>query len=84
MTQHTPGPWELKTQRNCVDEYDCYLYPQRLYIPEDISEADIRLIVQAPNMLKALKLCRFDSLNMSLEDWRFVQSVITAAEGADS
>lgn len=38
---------------------------------------------QRAELLEALKKCRFDSLNMSLDDWRFVQAAITRAEAAE-
>ena len=83
MTQHTPGPWHVYRGELCYrsDEDDQSF---GMSCPVRLSEpANAALASNAPNMLKALKLCRFDSLNMSLEDWRFVQSVIAAAEGAD-
>lgn len=53
--KNTPGPWDLRTQRNCVDEYDCYLYPMRIFIPEGVSDADALLIASAPDLLEALQ-----------------------------
>ncbi|MGU3628119.1 hypothetical protein [Comamonas sp. C24C] len=58
QSKHSAGPWDLRTQLNCIDEYDCYLYPMRIFIPEDVSEADALLIAAAPELLEALKSLR--------------------------
>ncbi len=39
------------------------------------------LIAAAPDLLAALKRCRFDSLNMSLEDLEFCRAAVAKAEG---
>jgi hypothetical protein len=38
------------------------------------------LVTMNQELLDALKLCRFDSLNMTLADWAKVQDVIVKAE----
>ena len=81
MTQHTPGPWHVYRGELCYrseedDQSFGMLCPVRLSDP-----ANEALVTAAPKMLQALKLCRFDSLNMSLKDWRFIQAVVAEAEG---
>lgn len=39
-----------------------------------------QLAEQRAELLGALKKCRFDSLNQSLDEWREIQSVITKCE----
>lgn len=46
-----------------------------------IQEANARLIAAAPDLLAALQRCRFDSLNMSLEDLQFCRAAIAKATG---
>lgn len=43
--------------------------------------ANARLIAAAPDLLEALKRCRFDSLNMSLADLEFCGAAIAKATG---
>jgi len=57
---HTPGPWHLQTIRDRTDEYECFLRPIGLYIPDAISEEDARLLVAAPDLLAACE--RADAL----------------------
>lgn len=65
-TKHTPGPWELRKQRNSIDEYDCYLYPMGIFIPEQVGEADARLMTAAPELIEALISCK-DALHWVIE-----------------
>ena len=44
-------------------------------------EANARLIAAAPDLLDALKRCKFDSLNMTLEDREFCRAAIAKATG---
>ena len=44
-------------------------------------EANARLIAAAPDLLDALKRCKFDSLNMTLEDREFCRAAISKATG---
>lgn len=39
-----------------------------------------QLAEQSAELLAALKKCRFDSLNQSLEEWREIQAVVAKAE----
>lgn len=43
--------------------------------------ANARLIAAAPELLEALKRCKFDSLNMSLEDLEFCRAAYLKATG---
>lgn len=40
-----------------------------------------RLFSAAPDLLEALKRCKFDSLNMTLEDLEFCRAAISKATG---
>ncbi len=44
--------------------------------------ANARLIAAAPDLLAALRRCRFDSLNMSLADLEFCRAAVEKATGA--
>jgi hypothetical protein len=44
-------------------------------------DANARLIAAAPDLLEALKRCKFDSLNMTLEDREFCRAAIAKATG---
>ena len=44
-------------------------------------QANANLIVAAPDLLDALKRCKFDSLNMTLEDREFCRAAIAKATG---
>lgn len=93
--RHTPGPWKVCKKFAHQDFYE--IEHTLRHTPgaaslvvakvtcrpswENEQTANAHLIAQAPNMLKALKLCRFDSLNMNSEDWKFIQDTIAAAEG---
>ena len=46
-------------------------------------EANARLIAAAPDLLEALKRCKFDSLNMTLEDREFCRAAISKATGEE-
>ena len=46
-----------------------------------VSPEDGRLIAAAPDLLEALKRCKFDSLNMTLEDREFCRAAIAKATG---
>lgn len=54
MSKHTPGPWRLQPRRDVTDEYQCFLEPMGMHIPDVISEADASLIAAAPELLAAL------------------------------
>lgn len=47
----------------------------------NVVHPDMRLIAAAPDLLEALKRCRFDSLNMSLADLEFCRAAIAKATG---
>ena len=48
----------------------------------DVTHPDMRLMAAAPDLLEALKRCKFDSLNMTLEDCEFCQWRTPKTEGA--
>lgn len=45
----------------------------------DHADVVLSLIQQRDELLKALKKCRFDSLNMSINDWKYIQTVVQKA-----
>lgn len=92
-TNHTPGPWftweggiyagrpKVK-KRGELSGYDAKICEM-----DDMDgtarsrKANARLIAAAPDLLEALKRCKFDSLNMTLEDREFCRAVIAKATG---
>lgn len=85
MSKHTAGPWRL--HQNWIDagrygsevicSFCCPLSDQDY----DNYEANGRLIAAAPELLEALLRCKFDSLNMSLDDMAFCRAAIAKARG---
>jgi len=90
--KHTPGPWEatgnlvrspmhqpegLPRGVQIVECRDGYFLPHTAE-----AKANARLIAAAPELLEALKRCRFDSLNMSLADLEFCRAAYAKATGA--
>lgn len=49
----------------------------------EMFEANARLIAAAPDLLEALKRCKFDSLNMSLDDMDFCRTAYRKATGVN-
>ena len=47
----------------------------------DVTHPDMRLMAAAPDLLEALKRCKFDSLNMTIEDREFCRAAIARATG---
>ena len=85
-TAHTPGEW-LKVgttvyalNERGVNRFFCSV--QDAHTPAAELEANARLIAAAPDLLEALKRCRFDSLNMSLQDLEFCRAAFDKATGA--
>jgi hypothetical protein len=94
-TLHTPGPWGISTQSTTtVKQYDALgetnvivasalSSPNSGFFPDDeVGIANARLIAAAPDLLEALKRCRFDSLNMTMDDLKFCSAAIAKATGA--
>jgi hypothetical protein len=93
-TKHTPGPWYVGSGtyegRNIysvasVTDDDGFTYQPIVASAEDDGikcwDANARLIAAAPDLLEALKRCKFDSLNMTLEDREFCRAAIAKATG---
>ena len=88
--KHTPGPW-WATDSGIRDRggYICHTKPPCHYPGQDVRYEQERveraankdLIAAAPDLLEALKRCRFDSLNMTLADLDFCRAAIAKAEG---
>jgi hypothetical protein len=93
MSAHTPGPWTAsggavfsETAVHLAGRYlVASVYGDDPECREDAAMIDnARLISAAPDLLEALKRCRFDSLNMTLADMKFIRAAIAKAEGAQS
>ena len=78
MSDFTPGPWRIGAIESGMvaidgangEEVTGFVFPE-----------DGRLIAAAPDLLEALKRCKFDSLNMTLEDREFCRAAIAKATG---
>ena len=93
-TKHTPGPWYVGSGtyegRNIysvasVTDDEGFTYQPIVASAEDDGikcwDANARLIAAAPDLLEALKRCKFDSLNMTIEDLEFCRAAIARATG---
>lgn len=88
--KHTPGPWWV-TNSGVRDRggYICHTNPAQRYEGQDDRfsqesaerSANKLLIAAAPELLEALKRCRFDSLNMTLQDLEFCRAAYAKATG---
>ena len=81
-TKHTDGEW-IDRGNSCVGtrrQLVASVYPMEDENPEE-NAANVRLIAAAPDLLEALKRCKFDSLNMTLEDCEFCRAAIAKATG---
>ena len=82
MTMHTEGPWPMResaTHVTVTNSRGDAVFHDDKRIPGVM--ADARLIAAAPDLLEALKRCKFDSLNMTLEDREFCRAAIARATG---
>lgn len=94
--QHTPGPWQNQEMPSGAESaHGSRVVSFITYGPDNVADvcdsrglseqearANARLIAAAPELLEALMLCRFDSLNMSLADLEFCRAAIAKATGA--
>lgn len=97
MSDFTPGPWLLRTTPtsaglchivSAADWRGAFIYGDGIRKGVDDAlpkaqelAANARLIAAAPDLLEALKRCKFDSLNMTLEDCEFCRAAIAKATG---
>ena len=84
-TKHTAGEW-IDRGTSCVGtrrQLVASVYPMPDENPEEHA-ANMRLIAAAPDLLEALKRCKFDSLNMTIEDREFCRAAIARATGESS
>jgi hypothetical protein len=96
-TAHTPGPWEFVPKITASENHKGFFIRAEKVTrngkwalaevqPGDedgnLGEANARLIAAAPDLLAALRRCKFDSLNMSLQDLEFCRAAIAKAAGA--
>ena len=87
--KHTPGPWNRiiadgYTVRHPQIYSDTGPVANATWLGDgrlDELNANARLIAAAPDLLEALKRCKFDSLNMTLEDREFCRAAIARATG---
>ena len=87
MSDFTPGPFSVAETRH---KYDIVIRgpknePIALVLIPGFSKkegaANANLLAAAPDLLEALKRCKFDSLNMTLEDREFCRAAISKATG---
>jgi hypothetical protein len=95
MKKHTEGPWRITNHKNPDLACDGYQFIEAgngfhdeksdsgFWIANFMSDADARLIAAAPDLLEALKRCRFDSLNMTMDDMKFCSAAIAKATGGE-
>ena len=90
MSDFTQGPFSVAETRH---KYDIVIRgpknePIALVLIAGFSKkegaANANLIAAAPDLLEALKRCKFDSLNMTLEDREFCRAAIAKATGEQS
>ena len=90
MSDFTPGPWffddeheevtaEARRRKGLTRIATVNLGWSEPFNSEQ--NANARLIAAAPDLLEALKRCKFDSLNMTLEDREFCRAAIARATG---
>ena len=87
MSDFTQGPFSVAETRH---KYDIVIRgpknePIALVLIAGFSKkegaANANLLAAAPDLLEALKRCKFDSLNMTLEDREFCRAAIAKAIG---
>ena len=87
MSDFTQGPFSVAETRH---KYDIVIRgpknePIALVLIAGFSKkegaANANLLAAAPDLLDALKRCKFDSLNMTLEDREFCRAAIAKAIG---
>ena len=87
MSDFTQGPFSVAETRH---KYDIVIRgpknePIALVLIAGFSKkegaANANLLAAAPDLLEALKRCKFDSLNMTLEDREFCRAAIAKATG---
>ena len=87
MSDFTQGPFSVAETRH---KYDIVIRgpknePIALVLIAGFSKkegaANANLLAAAPDLLEALKRCKFDSLNMTLEDREFCRAAIYKATG---
>jgi hypothetical protein len=95
-TKFTPGPW-LVVGSIPEEGVDCFWIKAEPnpttrgltkviatadgYQDDPEREANAYLIAAAPILYEALTRCKFDSLNMSFEDLKFIQLAMAQARG---
>lgn len=84
-TKFTPGPWRIGTPppngEQTIGTTQGLMVAVATTGVSVPTKANARLIAAAPDLLDALKRCKFDSLNMTLEDLEFCRAAIAKATG---
>ena len=78
MRNITPTPWRIGAIESGMVAIDGANGEE---VTGFVSPEDGRLIAAAPDLLEALKRCKFDSLNMTIEDREFCRAAIAKATG---
>lgn len=88
MSEHSKGPWFVRQSRYNEDQWYIELGEgsgcrgnEYMSVGGICTEADARLMGAAPELLEALRRCRFDSLNMSFADMEFIRAAYAKATG---
>ena len=83
MSKNTPGPWFTSMPNEgggtLIKPIPGQVIARCDELPEMVANA--HLIAAAPELLEALLRCKFDSLNMSLDDVAFCRAAIAKARG---
>lgn len=81
MSKHTKGPWRYVHTGTGWHGVQMGLAGGFKLPDIGEAEANAHLIAAAPELLEALLRCKFDSLNMSLDDVAFCRAAIAKARG---
>ena len=94
-TKFTPGPWRADKLESFghpvwhISQEDGAPYTPNysdvcMTCPGEktaVQIANAHLIAAAPELYEALERCRFDSLNMTVEDLKFIRAAMAKARG---
>ena len=95
MSEHTPGPWEAQPPLNPNDDYADISGPEHIGLaavvwnidgkPDEVCQANARLISAAPELLEALEIVEpvIDAMTASVEPGRMIRAAISKARGKE-
>ena len=88
MSKHTPGPWEsarnnshrgsIATIHGCSNKDWVEVWSPNMWGPEEVNEANARLIAAAPELLEALKTCvnvLTEPGIMDVDEWKWLKKL---------